>query len=67
MDQIYVPTYDFTKGRLRSAFAVIPQELLVRQTVHSLDSTLRRPNRTGKGEKVTEENSDVRQGEREPR
>jgi hypothetical protein len=49
MNQINMPSHELSERGFGLAFRVIPQELLVGQTVHSLNSTRRRPNRTGKG------------------
>jgi len=49
MDQINVPSHELSERGFGLAFRVFPQELLVGQTVHSLNSTRRRPNRTGQG------------------
>ena len=47
IDEVNVPAHQFGKRRFGAALGVIAQELLVGQTVHSLNSTRRRSNRTG--------------------
>ena len=46
INKINVPSHQFGKRRFRPAVGVLAQKLLVGQTVHSFESTLRRSNRT---------------------
>ncbi len=46
MNEIDVAPHQFGESRFAAAFGVVAQELLVGQTVHSLDSTLHCSNRT---------------------
>jgi hypothetical protein len=49
IDKVNMPPDQFAKCRLRAPHGVFAQQLLVGQTVHSLDSNRRRSNRTSKG------------------